>query len=102
MKKKLNWIIMGTAFIGMGMGMPSCPGQQAMQQQLDSLQTANSDLTKKVQAQNAQLTTLNNDLAQIKQLLPQITGVISVQKAAMDKLDSDLKDLQKKGGKKKH
>src|SRR4051812_11566300 len=96
MKKNLRWMSYSAAFIGMGMAMPSCPGQQAMQQQIDTLQTANMDLSKKVQSLSMQFSTLSNDMAQVKQLLPQMTNVITGQKGALDKLDTDVKQLQGK------
>ena len=60
------WILGLTALLGMGITMPSCPGQQAMQQQIDNLQTANQDLSKKVQLLNTQLNAIANDMNQVK------------------------------------
>jgi septal ring factor EnvC (AmiA/AmiB activator) len=105
MKRYFTWTLMGAAFLGLGIAMPSCPGQQAMQQQLDALQNANMDLSKKVQALTTQNHTMSNDINQMKTLLPQMTNVISSQKIALDKLDADLKALQaripNKGGKRR-
>src|SRR4051812_9486242 len=103
MKKYFTWMLIGAAFLGLGIAMPGCPGQQAMQQQIDSLQNANLDLTKKVQALTTQLHTINGDIGQMMAGLPQMTNVISSQKTALDKLDADLKAVQakipSKGGK---
>jgi septal ring factor EnvC (AmiA/AmiB activator) len=99
MKKYLRWIVIGAAFSGMGIAMPSCPGQQAMQQQLDTLQTSNAELTKKVQSMQAQLTSINSDMGQVKQLLPQMTNVIQAQKGALEQLDATVKSMQSKSGK---
>lgn len=96
MKKNFRWLVLGVAFIGMGAGMPSCPGQKAMQQEMDSVQAANQDLTKKVQALSAQVTGLNNDMAQVKQLLPQMTQLIKAQKDQLDLVDAAVKDMQSK------
>ena len=102
MKNNIRWLVFAGAFAGMGIAMPSCPGQQAMQQQIDALQITNTDLTKKVQALNTQVTSLNNDMTQVKQLLPQMTNVIQAQKGALDQLNTSVKDLQSKSkGKKK-
>jgi septal ring factor EnvC (AmiA/AmiB activator) len=96
MKKHLRWLVFLTAFCGMGISMPSCPGQQAMQQQIDALQTSNADLTKKVQTLTTQLESANADLTQIKQVLPQMTNVIQAQKGALDQLDASVKELDSK------
>src|SRR4051812_23085294 len=96
MKKYSQWFVFAAAFLGMGIAMPSCPGQQAMQQQIDALQTSNTDLTKKVQTLNTEITTLHKDMEQVKQLLPQITNVIQAQKGALDQLDGTVKDMQAK------
>src|SRR5688572_12627092 len=104
-KKHVTWLLVGAACMGLGISMPSCPGQQAMQQQIDSLQTTNMDLSKKVQALTTQVQTLNSDISQVKTLLPQMTNVISGQKGALDKLENDVKTLQSKmaskGGKRR-
>jgi septal ring factor EnvC (AmiA/AmiB activator) len=96
MNKNLRWLVFSGAFLGMGISMPSCPGQQAMQQQIDSLQASNTDLSKKVQTLNNQLASLNNDMNQVKQLLPQMTNVIQAQKGALDQLDVQVKEVQAK------
>lgn len=104
MKKHVRWIIFTGAFIGMGMAMPSCPGQQELKTDVDLLRTANTDLSKKVQTLTGQVTSLNTDMTQVKQLLPQITNVIEAQKGALDRLDASIKALQVKprsGGPKK-
>ena len=89
-------VILASAFLGMGMSMPSCPGQQAMQQQVDSLKTSNADLTKQVQAMDKHVKQLETDLTQVKELLQPMGSAIGAQKAAMDQLDSNMKELQTK------
>lgn len=101
MKKNLRGLAFIGAFFGLGFAMPSCPGQQALQQQVDTLQNSNQELTKRVQALNNQVTTLTSDMNQVKQLLPQMTNVIQAQKGAIDQLDAAVKELQPKKGKKK-
>jgi septal ring factor EnvC (AmiA/AmiB activator) len=112
MNKKF-YVILFAAFIGMGMSMPSCPGQQAMQQQIDTLTTQNADLTKRVQGLDSQVKQLNSDMGQVKQLLKPMSDAIQAQKAGMDQLDANMKEIQAKmtaaaaskgkgGGKKKH
>jgi uncharacterized protein HemX len=96
MKKITRALALIASCTGMGMAMPSCPGQQAMQQQIDTVQASNVELAKKVQAQNAQITTLHNDMVQVKQLLPQMSNVIQAQKGSIDQLDASVKELKLK------
>jgi len=95
MKKNLNWMVMSAAVLGMGMAMPSCPGQQEMQQKIDSLQTTNTDLSKKIQALTTQVNALNSDMSQVKTLLPQMTNIITGLQTSNTKLTADLDALQK-------
>lgn len=94
MKQNLKWLVFGAATIGMGMSLPSCPGQQAMQQQLDTLQTAQAELQKKIQAQEAQIKTITQTQEQEKQLLEQMTGAIQAQRGALEQLNDAVKTLQ--------
>ncbi len=95
MKKNTHWMILSLSVIGMGMGMPSCPGQQELKDKIESLHTTNVELTKKVQTLTTQVNTLNQDMEQVKQLLPQITNVIQAQKGALDELNATVAELKK-------
>lgn len=90
------YFILFAAFLGMGMSMPSCPGQQAMQQQIDTLTAQNTDLSKRVMAMNGQVQGLNKDMVDVKNLLKPMADAIQAQKAAMDQLDANLKEVQAK------
>lgn len=94
MRNSVRGLVIVGAFLGMGFTLPSCPGQKAMQDQIDSMQATHADLNKKIQALTAQVTALNNDMTQAKQLLPQITNVIQAQKGALDQLEASIKELQ--------
>lgn len=95
--KSLGFAIVAvTGFIGLGMAMPSCPGQQAMQQQIDSLQATTNDLSKRLQTIDAQGKTLTSDMSQVKQLLKPMSDAIQAQKTAIDQLDANFKELQAK------
>jgi septal ring factor EnvC (AmiA/AmiB activator) len=85
----------------MGMSLPSCPGQKEMQQQIELLQTQNADLGKKIQALTTQIGSVTNDMNQVKQILPQVTGVIEAQKGAIDRIDTRVTDLEARIPKKK-
>lgn len=82
--------------LGMAITMPSCPGQQALQQQVDSLTTSNADMTKKLQAVDSQVKRMDGEMGQMKLLLSQMTNVISAQKNALEQLDGAIKEIQSK------
>jgi septal ring factor EnvC (AmiA/AmiB activator) len=90
---KLAAVVLVSAFLTLGLSMPSCPGQQAMQQQIDSLQIDNTSLKKRVGALEAQLKTDSDDMSTAKQLLSQMTTAIKEQQAALGQLDTAVKEL---------
>ena len=89
-------VLMVAAFFGLGMSMPSCPGQQAMQQQIDTLTQQNADLTRRLMAIDGRLKPVEADMSQVKQLLKPMSDAIQAQKAAMDQLDANIKNIQAK------
>jgi peptidoglycan hydrolase CwlO-like protein len=91
MKRKLRWLTLVVAFAGMGIAMPQCPGQQALQQQVDTLQTSNSDLTKKLQAVDSQVKALNDEMNQVKQLLAGMANSIQESKVQVETMTKELK-----------
>jgi len=95
MKKTMNWIVLSLSVLGMGMGMPSCPGQQEAKEKMDALHAANTELSKKVHDLGTQVNTLNQDMQQVKQLLPQMTNVIQAQKGALDELNTAVNEMRK-------
>jgi chromosome segregation ATPase len=82
------------AFIGMGISIPSCPGDKAMQQQIDGLTQSNSDMTKKLQMLDSQNKGLASDLQTQKQVLTQLASTAAAQKEAIDNLYTSVKQLQ--------
>jgi uncharacterized coiled-coil protein SlyX len=80
----------------MGLAMPSCPGQQAMQQQIDTLSTDNTSLRKTVMSLDGQMKSMNTYMDQNKQVVEQMSSTILAQKTAMDQMNAGLKDLQTK------
>ena len=93
---KTFYVVLGTAFLGMGMSMPSCPGQQAMQTQIDTLTQQNQELNKRTLSLDSQVKSLNSDMTQVKTLLKPMADAIQAQKAGMDQLDANLKEMQTK------
>jgi septal ring factor EnvC (AmiA/AmiB activator) len=90
------YVALGAAFLGMGMSMPSCPGQQAMQEQVDKLTQQNLNLNKRTESLESQIKSLNSDMTQVKTLLKPMADAIQAQKAGMDQLDANLKEIQTK------
>jgi septal ring factor EnvC (AmiA/AmiB activator) len=102
-KKKLKWLIAGTALSGLGIAMPSCPGEQAMQQQLDQLQAKSIENSRRAQQAEAQAKTLQNDMNQIKQSLNQVITYVQQQNTRIEQLTADVQSMKKpvRGGGKK-
>ncbi|MCM2322462.1 MAG: hypothetical protein NDJ90_04290 [Oligoflexia bacterium] len=94
MHLKWKWLAIPAAIAGMGISMPSCPGQQAIQQQIDALQAGNADLTKKVQTLETQNKIITQEMLQVKQLLEQMTSAIQSQKAELTLATTAIKELQ--------
>ena len=87
-------LVVALAALGMGITMPSCPGQEAMQQQIDALQTKNAELTRKVTALEATTKKISDDMGKMTQLLAEMTNTIQAQKGAMDQMSGAIKELQ--------
>jgi peptidoglycan hydrolase CwlO-like protein len=90
MHKNLRILAFASAFVGMGIAMPQCPGQQAMQQQIDGLEAKGQDTTRRLQAMDAEVKRLNGEFVTAKQLLAQMTDAIQAQKTALDKLNGAM------------
>jgi methyl-accepting chemotaxis protein len=95
-KKNYRLIALVGAALTMGMSMPSCPGQQAMQQQLDALQQGNDMNSKRIQAMDTQIRGMGQELGQDKQLMEQMAAAIQTQKGAIDQLNNAVKMLDQK------
>ena len=79
----------------MGLSMPGCPGQEAIQQQIDtSVKAQEAEFTKQIQALDAQLKALKEDLEQTKKLIAPISLTSKDQAAAIEKADASIKELQ--------
>ncbi len=90
---RLSFIVALSA-LGMGITMPSCPGQEAMQQQIDALQTKNAELGRKVGTLEATSKKVSDDMGKMTQLLGEMTNTIQAQKGAMDQMSTAIKELQ--------
>ncbi|MEN9722360.1 MAG: hypothetical protein RJB38_346 [Pseudomonadota bacterium] len=92
--------IVGIAFLTMGLSMPSCPGQQAMQQQIDALSSSEKAMTNKIGALEGQIKSLKDDLEQTKTMLGQISKTAMDQTSTLERLDESVKALQTKAAEK--
>ena len=93
---KLNWIVLGMAVVGLGFAMPSCPGQDAMQQQINALQSSNQEISKKVQTLTTQVTTLASENAEIKKFVFSASGIFSAQEVLNGQIKKDLESMKSK------
>jgi len=92
MKPQLTWTAIAAASIGLGLSMPSCPGQQAMQEQIDAQAQKVTKLEQYVQAVDNRLKNIEKDMGDSKMLLGQVTQTIAAQTDALTKIDQSLKD----------
>ena len=96
---KGRWLAIGAATIGMGISMPSCPGQQAVQHQVDGLVSREADSIRRLQSLENQFRAMAGEMVQIKTLLSQVSNTVLAQKSAIENLEESLK--HKGGGKAK-
>jgi peptidoglycan hydrolase CwlO-like protein len=96
MKNFTRIVIFTAAFIGMGMSLPSCPGDKAMQQQIDMLQQSNTDMTRKLQNLDSELKATSGDVIGAKSLINQLATTVTAQKDAIDNLYNQIKILEAK------
>jgi uncharacterized protein YoxC len=93
-KQITQTVVFISAFICMGMSLPSCPGDKAMQTQIDGLTQSNADITRKLQMLDSQNRSLASDLQTQKQVLTQLASTAAAQKEAIDNLYTSVKQLQ--------
>jgi septal ring factor EnvC (AmiA/AmiB activator) len=86
-------------FLTMGISMPSCPGQQALQQQIDALQARATETDQKIQGLTTQVNTLSKEMNDAKSLLEQVGQTVIAQKDAISALEGAHKALEEKVGK---
>jgi len=75
----------------MGINMPSCPGQEALQQSVDSLRTAQTEMKAKVSMNDAALKALKEEVAQLNTKLADVTTTVLAQKAALEEMTKAMK-----------
>ena len=90
----VRWLLIPLAILGMGISMPSCPGQQAMQQQIDGVEKREGALAQRTQTLENQLRSLSSEMGGVKQQLANISGTIIEQKHAIEKLTEEVSRLK--------
>src|SRR3954466_12223704 len=88
---KIRWVAFAAAALGMGMSMPSCPGQQAMQQQIDALTAKTAESDKRLMALNAQMGNMSKDLGEARTLVAQVSQTVLAQKDQIAQMDTAIK-----------
>jgi septal ring factor EnvC (AmiA/AmiB activator) len=97
MKKKLitlGW--MCTAALAMGITMPQCPGQQAMQQQIDDLTKRDAEMNKRMTALETTVRTGMADIAPMKQAMTPMGQQLQGMGPRLDAIEAGMKDLDAK------
>jgi len=93
-KKKITLgAVLGTTVILMGMNMPSCPGQQAMQKQIDDLTSKMTVVEKGSSGQNGKLTGLEKEVTELKNSLGEVAEVLKTHKATIEQLQAQIQEL---------
>lgn len=82
----------------MGLSMPSCPGQQEMQQSVEALKASETEMKVKLTSAENSIKGLKDDVTQMKTLVAQVSNTVLEQKAAIEKLEGDIKALQSSKG----
>jgi septal ring factor EnvC (AmiA/AmiB activator) len=94
--KKIFVTVLTGACLAMAMTMPSCPGQQAMQQQIDTLQSGQQDMANKLRGLETQVKTATAGSDEQKKIMGELTAAVAAQKAAIDNLNASLQQMDAK------
>ena len=86
--------VAATAALGFGFSMPSCPGQQAMQQQIDALQAKANEDAGRIDALSTQVATLNKSVSDLQAQLGSMGPTVIAQKEELESLRESLKEVQ--------
>jgi peptidoglycan hydrolase CwlO-like protein len=94
--KKIFVAVLTGACLAMAMTMPSCPGQQAMQQQIDALQSSQQDMANKVRGLETQVKGANAGADEQKKIIADLTTAVAAQKTAIDNMNASIQQLDTK------
>jgi septal ring factor EnvC (AmiA/AmiB activator) len=86
MSKKFVAPVIGASFLMMGLSMPSCPGQQAMQQQVDALKASETEMKNRIAGLEGQIKSLRDEAEQTKGLMAQLGTGLTEQGKAIEEM----------------
>ncbi|MEK6707062.1 MAG: hypothetical protein AABZ06_14890 [Bdellovibrionota bacterium] len=90
--KKIKWLFVALcSLMALGIAMPSCPGQKAVQTQIETLEKNQADLIKKVGSLESQLKAAAMENAKTKEILSQLGSSLQLQEASLRQLESTVK-----------
>jgi septal ring factor EnvC (AmiA/AmiB activator) len=93
-RNKLSSIVIAICALGlMGVSMPGCPGQQAMQAQIDLNTTKAADADRKIQALSNQVASLNKDITDLRGSLAQVAQTVIDQNDALKKMEEAIQAM---------
>jgi septal ring factor EnvC (AmiA/AmiB activator) len=91
--KKIFVTALTGACLAMAMTMPSCPGQQAMQQQIDTLQSSQQDMATKLRGMETQVKAATAGSDEQKKVIGELTAAVAAQKTAIDNLNAAVQQM---------
>ena len=94
--KNLRWVVLAGALVTMGVTMPSCPGQQAMQDQIDQLKQSQVELSKRLQNDESQMKQLADTVNQVKTDSQGMGGMVTQMKGDLDALRGTVQAMDAK------
>ncbi|MDR3606482.1 MAG: hypothetical protein P4M08_03775 [Oligoflexia bacterium] len=96
--KSLRWPIRAIALTGtvalMGVTMPSCPGQQAMQDQIDAMKASQAEIMKRTQAHETELKQIVDAINQLKTESQGVGASAGQLKAEIDQLKTAVQSIE--------
>lgn len=96
MSKKFVAPVIGASFLMLGLSMPSCPGQQAMQQQVDALKASETEMKSRISGLEGQIKSLRDEAEQNKGLMAQLSTGIAEQGKAIEEMKAAAAAAQSK------
>lgn len=98
-KTRIHWLVLSASTLGLGLSMPACPGQQAMQQQLDNLEKRETAVATRIQGIDTQVKAATAEVAKMGpalQNLQVINQALIEQKSLITDLQKQVAELSDK------
>lgn len=91
--KHLRWVVLGTACLGLGISVPQCPAEKAMQQQIESLEKKDASNNQRIQMMDSQVKAMAKEVADTKAKMEGMAGMLATQQQAVDSINQSLKAM---------